>query len=72
MRQTLTISLPADTKRKLDRIAKQERVNRSDVVREALNRYFTIIEFQKIRMALIPEAEKRGLYTEQDVFGQVS
>ncbi len=72
MRQTLTISLPEQTKRKLGRIAKEERLNRSDVVREALNEYFTRLEFQRLRSTLVPEGEKRGLYKDEDIFKEVS
>ncbi len=72
MRETITISLPAGLRRRLDKLTKQESLNRSDVVREALRQYFARREFQRLRASLVPEAEKRGLYTDEDVFRQVS
>jgi metal-responsive CopG/Arc/MetJ family transcriptional regulator len=72
MKDTINISLPGVLKRKLDRLAKQEQLNRSDVVREALREYLARREFQRLRSALLLEAEKRGIYTDEDVFRQVS
>ena len=36
MKDSISISLPGVLKRKLDKLTKQDQVNRSDVVREAL------------------------------------
>ena len=72
MKNSISISLPAVLKRKLDKLTKQEQINRSDVVRDALREYFTRREFQRLRSSLVLEAEKRGIYTDEDVFRQVS
>lgn len=72
MRETITISIPKSIKQKLDRIVKEEHLNRSDVVREALRQYFTRQEFRRLRQLMIPEAENRGFYTDEDVFHKVS
>ena len=72
MRETITVSLPGWLRRKLDKLTKQEHLNRSDVVREALRQYLVRREFQRLRTTLIPEAEKRGIYTDEDVFRHVS
>jgi len=72
MRQTITISIPKSIKQKLDKLTKQEQVNRSDIVREALREYLAKQEFRRLRKILVPEAEKRGIYTDEDVFNQVS
>ena len=72
MRETITISLPGSLRKKLDRTIKEEHLNRSDVVREALRRYFSIREFRRLRGTLIPLAEERNLFTDEDVFRQVS
>lgn len=68
MRQVVTISLPEAVKDALDAIASEEHVNRSDVVREALRRYFATREFQRLRGLMTAEAEKRGIFTDEDVF----
>lgn len=72
MRETITISIPKSIKQKLDRIVKEEHLNRSDVVREALRQYFTRQEFRRLRQLMIPEAESRGFYTDEDVFRKVT
>jgi len=72
MRETITISIPKSIKQKLDRMVKEEHLNRSDIVREALRQYFTRQEFRRLRQLMIPEAESRGFYTDEDVFRNVS
>ena len=72
MRETITISLPNSIKKKLDKIVKSEHLNRSDVVREALRQYFAVQEFRRLRNLMVPEAEKQGIYTDEDVFRLVS
>jgi metal-responsive CopG/Arc/MetJ family transcriptional regulator len=72
MRETITISLPMWLRRRLDKLTREEHLNRSDVVREALRQYFARKEFQRLRATLAPEGEKRGLYTDEDIFRQVS
>jgi len=72
MRETITISIPKSIKQKLDRMVKEEHLNRSDIVREALRQYFTRQEFRILRQLMIPEAESRGFYTDEDVFRNVS
>jgi CopG family transcriptional regulator/antitoxin EndoAI len=72
MRETITISLPESIKKKLDRLVRAEHLNRSDVVREALRQYFAVQEFRRLRRAMTAEAEKRGIYTDEDVFRLVS
>ncbi|GAG59696.1 unnamed protein product [marine sediment metagenome] len=72
MRETITISIPKSIKKKLDGMVKEEHLNRSDIVREALRQYFTRQEFRRLRQLMIPEAESRGFYTDEDVFRNVS
>jgi metal-responsive CopG/Arc/MetJ family transcriptional regulator len=72
MRETITISLPQSVKQKLDRVIKRQHLNRSDVVREALRQYLAREEFQRLRGLLVPEGERRGLYTDEDIFRKVS
>jgi metal-responsive CopG/Arc/MetJ family transcriptional regulator len=68
MRETITISLPASLRRSLDRAVKEDQLNRSDVIREALRRFFAIREFRRLRGVMVSLAEKRGLYKDEDVF----
>ena len=70
--QSITVRLPKTTKHKLDSFTKRERLNRSDVVREALRRYFAQQEFRRLRNVVVPQAEAQGFFTDEDVFDQVS
>jgi len=72
MRETVTISLPKSIKEKLDKIVREEHLNRSDVVRDALRKYLAITEFRKLRAQMVPLAEKEGIFSDEDVFEEVS
>lgn len=72
MRETITISLPQSLRRVLDRAVKEDQLNRSDVIREALRRYFAVREFRRLRGIMVSLAEKKGLYKDEEVFRRVS
>ena len=72
MRERITVNLPTKIRKRLDRLTKDENLNRSDIVREALRQYFAKREFQRLRASLVPEGEKRGLFADEDVFREVS
>ena len=72
MRESVTISLPASLKKKLDQATKRGHVNRSDIVRDALRQYFALQDFRVIREKAIAEAEARGIFTDEDVFKEIS
>lgn len=72
MREAVTISLSKEIKEKLDKIVDKEKTNRSDIVKEALRRYFAVSEFQRIRRQMIPRAEANGMFDEEDVYRIVS
>ena len=68
MRESISVSLPADLKAELDRFSEAEGVSRSDLFREALRDYLFIRRFRALRRELMPYAEAQGLYTDEDVF----
>lgn len=72
MRETITVSLSAGLKKKLMETMRREHTNRSDIVREALRQYFARDEFRKLRGIMVPAAERRGLFTDEDVFRKIS
>ena len=72
MREAVTISLSKEIKEKLDKIVDREKTNRSDIVKEALRRYFAVSECQRIRKQMIPMAEANGIFDEEDVYKIVS
>ncbi|PKQ28182.1 MAG: hypothetical protein CVT63_04060 [Candidatus Anoxymicrobium japonicum] len=72
MRESVSISLPPRLKKKLDQLVKENQVNRSDIAREALNEYFARKDLERIRQKMVPLAEARGVFTDEDVFREVS
>ena len=72
MRETVTISLTNEMKKKLDEIAYGENKNRSEIIKDALKQYFSVLEFRRIRNLMIPKAEKAEIFSEDDVYKRVS
>jgi len=72
MNSTITVTIPSKMKAQIDRIARREHLKKADIVRGALNRYVGRMELKAIREELLPEARKRGIYTDEDVFKIVS
>ena len=72
MRSTLTISLPEEIRKELDRVARSEGVSRSDIVRESVRDYLFIRQFRSLRKRMVPKAAAQGVFTDEDVFDRVS
>ena len=72
MRETLTISLPKDLRRGLEKMAKAEGVTSSEFVRRALKADIFRRAMRAARRELVPQARALGIYTDEDVFKLVS
>jgi metal-responsive CopG/Arc/MetJ family transcriptional regulator len=72
MRETVTISLPQAVRRELDRIAKEDGVSRSDVLRQSLEDFLFVRRFRRLRLRMMAAAQAQGIYTDEDVFTRVS
>lgn len=72
MRSTITISVPEEVRAELDRVSKAEGVSRSDIVRESIRDFLFIRQFRSLRKTMVAKASRRKVYTDQDVFDQVS
>jgi metal-responsive CopG/Arc/MetJ family transcriptional regulator len=72
MRKTVSISLPNALKGQLDEAAQEEGLSRSDVVRQALSDYLFIRRFRRLRARMMSRAQAQGIFTDEDVFEQVS
>lgn len=72
MRATLTISLPAQTRADLARAAKRRKLSKSEFVRRALQTQLWQDAFEESRRKLAGRARAMGIYTDEDVFKQVS
>lgn len=72
MRETVTISLPKSVRQELDRVAKQEGVSRSDVLRQSLEEFLFARRFRTLRNRMMATAQAHGIHTDEDVFDRVS
>ena len=72
MRETVTISLPQAVRRELDKIAKEDGVSRSDVLRQSLEDFLFVRRFRRLRLRMMAAAQAEGIYTDEDVFTRVS
>ena len=72
MRTTLMIGLPPETRKEIARAAKRRKLSESEFVRRALQAQFWSDAFEETRRKLVPKARALGIYTDEDVFKQVS
>jgi len=72
MREVLSVSVDPSLKKQIEKVARNNNVPRSTVVKEALNRYLTYKSFRNLRSKLIPYGERAGYFTDEDIFKDVS
>jgi predicted transcriptional regulator len=68
----VTIRLDPGLEDMLDRVCRDTGRSRSEVIREALRRQLALDLLDEARRRLIPLAEARGIYTDEDVFKLLS
>jgi predicted transcriptional regulator len=69
---TLTVRLDDDLEARLNLICEKKHCNRSDFIRDSLRTAIWLAEFESIRKELAPYARAAGLFTDEDVFREVS
>ena len=72
MRETVTISLPHNVRRALDKVAKEEGISRSDVLRQSLEDFLFVRRFRQLRQRMMAAVQAQGIFTDEDVFNRVS
>ncbi len=72
MARAITIHIPKEVAERLNLAAETMKRNHSEIICEALRLYFIQKDFRRIRSGLIPEAKKQGIFTDEDVFREVS
>ena len=65
---TITLRLPDELDEALQRQSSAAGVSKSDLAREALRRFLTVSEFNRLRAKLVRRAQAQGLHTDEDVF----
>lgn len=72
MNNVITIRLDEDLQRRLDQVCDRSGRTRSDVVRDAIKRQVSLVQFEQLRRDVLPFAEARGYLTDEDVINKVS
>jgi hypothetical protein len=72
MRETLTVSLPAKTKRLVERAASERGLTTSEYVRLAIFGRLWQDAVAESRRIAVPKARARGVFTDEDVFRLIS
>ena len=65
---TLTLRVPPDLDKALEKQSAALGVSKSDLAREALRRYLRVAEFRALRAKLVARAQAGGVHTDEDVF----
>ncbi len=68
MKTMLNVRLTPELGRQLERISKEEKIPVSDIVRESLTRYVSVLRFRELQKRAIQKARKKGVFTDEDVF----
>ena len=72
MKNAITIRLDDELDRMLNQVSRNLRRSRSDVIRESLRRQLSILIFDSLREKAVPFAEKKGYFTDDDIFREIS
>jgi hypothetical protein len=72
MRESLTVSLPAKTKRLIERAARESGLTTSEYVRLAIFRKLWQDAVAESRGVAVPRARAKGIFTDEDVFRLIS
>jgi predicted transcriptional regulator len=65
---TLTLRIPDELDRELERQSAASHLSKSDLAREALQRYLRVAQVRALRAKLVPRAQAQGIHTDEDVF----
>ena len=72
VKSAITIRIPNEMRKDLERLSKSENVPVSDLIRESLVGYLAVKKFRRLRKKILPFAEAAGLLADDDVFKIIS
>ncbi len=72
MSTVLTCRVDDELARRLRETAEKTGRKCSEIIREALQRHLTLLEFERLRSRVLEAAQRRGYLTDEDVFSEVS
>jgi predicted transcriptional regulator len=64
---TLTLRIPDELDKELELQSAATRLSKSDLAREALQRYLRVAKLRTLREQLIAQAQSKGIHTDEDV-----
>jgi predicted transcriptional regulator len=65
---TITLRVPDELDRELERRSAAQGVSKSDLAREALRRYLLVSDFRALRTEMVARAQALGIHTDEEVF----
>ncbi len=65
---TLTLRIPDELDQELERQSAASHLSKSDLAREALQRYLRVAQLRSLRARLVPLAQSQDIHTDEDVF----
>ncbi len=72
MEHVITINIQDDMKKQIDEISKIKNKTVNDLITESIAKFIKVERFNRIRETVVPYAEKQSIYTDEDVFEQIS
>jgi predicted DNA-binding protein len=72
MNSILSVRLPADLRKRLQAASRAEGKPISDLIRDFIRKELDIIESRRLREFVLPYAEAKGIYTDEDVYRLIS
>ncbi|RME76481.1 MAG: hypothetical protein D6784_05775 [Chloroflexi bacterium] len=72
MADTVTITLPGRVKSILETITEQEGIPVDELINAAIEEYLFFRQLRLLRQRMIAKAQAQGIYSEEDIFDQIS
>lgn len=72
MRTVISVSLPEEMASKLNKVAKESGMAKSEIIKESLRAYLWKGRFKGLKKNLVRKAKRAGIVTDEDVFKAVS
>ena len=72
MREILSISVPSNLKKKINRVSREYKLSQSELVKRAIDKYLISLDLEKLRKKLISYAQQKKYFTDEDIFGDKS
>ena len=72
MSETIPVTLPDNLVAGVDALSEADGVSRDQLIRSAIEEYLADRKFHDLRARVVPQAQRAGFYSDEDVFREVS